>query len=39
MLDRIFTMLQSPFDEQPQNESFAAPPPEAMQGLEVSCSS
>jgi uncharacterized protein YdiU (UPF0061 family) len=38
-LDRIFKMLQSPFDEQPENATFAAPPPEAMRGLEVSCSS
>jgi len=39
MLDRIFTMLQSPYGEQPQNEEFAAPPPPALCGLEVSCSS
>jgi uncharacterized protein YdiU (UPF0061 family) len=39
MLDRIFTMLQKPFDEQPENDSFASPPPESMSGLEVSCSS
>jgi uncharacterized protein YdiU (UPF0061 family) len=38
-LDRIFTMLQNPFDEQLENDSFAAPPPEALRGLEVSCSS
>jgi uncharacterized protein YdiU (UPF0061 family) len=38
-LDRIFTMLQKPFDAQPENDSFAVPPPEDMQGLEVSCSS
>src|SRR4051812_8155181 len=39
VLDRIFTMLQKPFDEQPQNEEFAAPPPPSLCGLEVSCSS
>ncbi|HEY5347530.1 MAG TPA: YdiU family protein [Rhizomicrobium sp.] len=38
-LDRIFRMLQKPFDDQPENDSFAAPPPESMRGLEVSCSS
>jgi uncharacterized protein YdiU (UPF0061 family) len=38
-MDRILTMLQSPFDEQPQNAEFAAPPPPALCGLEVSCSS
>jgi hypothetical protein len=38
-LDRIFRMLQAPFDDQPENESFAAPPPDDMAGLEVSCSS
>jgi uncharacterized protein YdiU (UPF0061 family) len=38
-LDRIFAMLQAPFDEQPGNEEFAAPPPPALCGLEVSCSS
>ena len=39
VLDRILTMLQAPFDEQPGNEEFAAPPPPALCGLEVSCSS
>jgi hypothetical protein len=38
-LDRIFRLLQSPHDEHPGNEEFAAPPPESMCGLEVSCSS
>jgi uncharacterized protein YdiU (UPF0061 family) len=38
-LDRILTMLQSPFDEQPSNQDFAAPPPPQMCGLSVSCSS
>jgi uncharacterized protein YdiU (UPF0061 family) len=38
-LDRILTMLQSPFDEQPANAEFAAPPPPHLCGLEVSCSS
>ena len=38
-LDRILTMLQHPFDEQPANEEFAAPPPPDLCGLAVSCSS
>jgi uncharacterized protein YdiU (UPF0061 family) len=38
-LDRIFRLLQTPFDEHPDDAGFAAPPPEAMCGLEVSCSS
>ena len=38
-LDRILTMLQAPFDEQPGNDEFAAPPPPDLCGLEVSCSS
>jgi uncharacterized protein YdiU (UPF0061 family) len=38
-LERILTMLQSPFGEQPENEEFAAPPPPSLCGLEVSCSS
>ena len=38
-LDRIFNMLQKPFDDQPENGHFAAPPPDEMRGLEVSCSS
>jgi uncharacterized protein YdiU (UPF0061 family) len=38
-LDRIFTLLQTPYDEHPEMEEFAAPPPQAMCGLEVSCSS
>ena len=38
-LDRILTMLQNPFDEQPDNEEFAAPPPPQLCDLSVSCSS
>jgi uncharacterized protein YdiU (UPF0061 family) len=38
-LDRIFRLLQSPHDEHPDDAQFAAPPPPAMCGLEVSCSS
>jgi uncharacterized protein YdiU (UPF0061 family) len=37
--DRIFRLLQTPFDDHPEDEEFAAPPPAAMCGLEVSCSS
>jgi uncharacterized protein YdiU (UPF0061 family) len=39
VLDRVLAMLQSPFDEQPDNAGFAAPPPPELCGLEVSCSS
>jgi hypothetical protein len=38
-LDRIFRLLQTPYDEHPEDEEFAAPPPISMCGLEVSCSS
>ena len=38
-LERIFAMLQAPFDDQPDNAEFAAPAPPALCGLEVSCSS
>ncbi len=38
-LDRILNLMQSPFDEHPDDEEFAAPPPEAMRDLAVSCSS
>ena len=38
-LDRIFRLLTSPFEEHPEDEMFAAPPPPALCGLEVSCSS
>jgi uncharacterized protein YdiU (UPF0061 family) len=38
-LDRIFRLLQTPFEEHPEDAEFAAPPPPQMCGLEVSCSS
>jgi uncharacterized protein YdiU (UPF0061 family) len=38
-LDRIFRILQSPFEEHDGDEAFAAPPPPNMCDLEVSCSS
>ena len=38
-LDRIFRLLQAPHDEHPDDAQFAEPPPDAMCGLEVSCSS
>jgi hypothetical protein len=38
-LDRIFRIMQSPYDEHPGEAAFAAPPPPEMCGLEVSCSS
>jgi uncharacterized protein YdiU (UPF0061 family) len=39
MLDRIFRLVQSPFEKHDGDEAFAAPPPPEMYGLEVSCSS
>ena len=38
-LDRIFRLVQSPFETHDGDEAFAAPPPAEMCGLEVSCSS
>ena len=38
-LDRIMRLMQSPFDEHNEDESFAAPPQGAMCDLAVSCSS
>jgi uncharacterized protein YdiU (UPF0061 family) len=38
-LDRIFRLVQSPFETHDGDEAFAAPPPPEMCGLEVSCSS
>jgi uncharacterized protein YdiU (UPF0061 family) len=38
-LDRIFRIMQSPFEKHDGDEAFAAPPPLEMCDLEVSCSS
>jgi uncharacterized protein YdiU (UPF0061 family) len=38
-IDRLLTLLQHPFDEQPAFEAYAAPPPDWAKGIEVSCSS
>jgi len=38
-LDRIFKILQTPFETHDGDEAFAAPPPPELCGLEVSCSS
>ena len=38
-LDRIFRLVQSPFQSHDGDEAFAAPPPPELCGLEVSCSS
>ena len=38
-LDRIFKLVQTPFEKHDGDEAFAAPPPPEMCGLEVSCSS
>jgi uncharacterized protein YdiU (UPF0061 family) len=39
VLDRIFRILKSPFEEHDGDEAFAAPPPPSLCDLEVSCSS
>jgi uncharacterized protein YdiU (UPF0061 family) len=38
-LDRIFKLVQAPFEKHDGDEAFAAPPPPEMCHLEVSCSS
>lgn len=38
-IERLFNLLQNPFDEQPDNESYAAFPPDWAQKISVSCSS
>ena len=38
-LEQVFRLLQSPYEEHPEAEAFAAPPPPELCGLEVSCSS
>jgi protein adenylyltransferase len=38
-IERLFNLLQNPFDEQPENESYSGSPPEWSQEISVSCSS
>ena len=38
-LDRIFGLMQAPFEKHDGDEAFAAPPPPELSHLEVSCSS
>ncbi len=38
-IERLHQLLQRPFDEQPENEHYAAAPPEWGQELAISCSS
>ena len=38
-IERLFNLLQHPFDEQPENENYAGYPPEWAQKISVSCSS
>ena len=38
-IDRLLNLLKRPFDEQPEMESYAAPPPDWASKIEVSCSS
>lgn len=39
LIDTLFTILQSPFDEHPQYEQYATPPPRSGKHLSISCSS
>jgi uncharacterized protein YdiU (UPF0061 family) len=39
VLDRIFRVFKTPFEEHDSDEEFSAPPPPSMCDLEVSCSS
>jgi len=38
-IDRLLKVLAKPFDEQPGQDAYAAPPPEGSESIEVSCSS
>jgi uncharacterized protein YdiU (UPF0061 family) len=38
-VDRLFRLLQSPFDEHPDMEHYAKPPPDWAKEIQVSCSS
>ena len=38
-IERLFKLLQNPFDEQTENEAYAGYPPEWSQEISVSCSS
>lgn len=38
-IDRLLTILRTPFDEQPNAEPYAAPPPDWADNIQVSCSS
>ncbi|MDB5969740.1 MAG: YdiU family protein [Hydrocarboniphaga sp.] len=38
-IDRLFRIVQRPFDEQPENQAYAAEPPPEARHISVSCSS
>lgn len=38
-IERLFRLVQQPFDEQPQNQAYAAEPPPEARHISVSCSS
>lgn len=38
-IEQLFNLLQNPFDEQPENETYASFPPEWAQEISISCSS
>jgi uncharacterized protein YdiU (UPF0061 family) len=38
-VERLFRCLSKPYDEQPEFEAYASPPPDWAQHISVSCSS
>jgi uncharacterized protein YdiU (UPF0061 family) len=38
-VEKLLAVLEKPYDDQPENDNYAALPPDWAQGLEVSCSS
>jgi len=38
-IDRLLTLLRTPFDDQPGQERYAAPAPDSINPIQVSCSS
>jgi len=37
-IDRLLTLLQNPYSDQPDMDAYAAPPPNRSKHLSVSCS-
>ncbi len=38
-VDNLMSLLRNPYEEQPENEAYAAAPPDSAKGLALSCSS